>query len=376
MINNIEFMENDTSKLQTVRIGTDITIRARLIDSGVAVDFSTSPPKSVGLLSLSQNVLIRDVETAVDPEDGSILIITWRAGNQCYFGQYNLVVSAFLSGRTATFDAPAFELVRLIGQRQSDSDQPDTGVSDIAITLEVESIDTSLISQILQDCKDATASAIEAASKASDTNEAVQEAEALRVEAENARAEAETARSEAETKRKTDENQRIEAEEGRQNAEKTRVDAEAIRVEAEDARKEAETARSEAEHKRQTAETARAAAEDIRKQSETERSNAEAKRVQNEQGRVEAEEKREEAEQLRQIANSTAVDAANTAAQLAEDAAQAANDAAELANQNVLAITFDQSTGMLSALYGADGSAFENGEINEKGEIVLEFNYQ
>ncbi len=375
MINNIEFMENNTSKLQTVRIGTDITIRARLIDSGVAVDFSTSPPRSVGLLSLSQNVLIRDVETAVDPEDGSILIITWRAGNQCYFGQYNLVVSAFLSGRTATFEAPAFELVRLTGQRQPDSDQPDTGVSDIAITLEVESIDTSLISQILQDCKDATDSALEAASKASDTNEAVQEAEALRVKAETARAEAETARSEAETKRKTDENQRIEAEEGRQNAEKTRVDAEAIRVKAEDARKEAETARSEAEQKRQTAETERAYAENIRKQSETERISAETKRVQAEQGRVEAEEERKEAEQLRQAASSDAVNAANTAAELAEDAAQAANDAAALANQNVLALQFDQDTGIISALVGQDGSAFESGEITDTGEVVLTFNY-
>ena len=60
----------------------------------------------------------------------------------------------------------------------------------------------------------------------------------------------------------------------------------------------------------------------------------------------------------------------------AEDATQAANDAAALANQNVLALQFDQDTGILSALVGQDGSAFESGTITDTGEVVLNFNYE
>ena len=369
-------MENNTTKVQTVRIGTDITIRARLVDSGIAVDFASSPPVSVGLVSLAQNVLIRDVETMVDPEDGSVLVILWKAADQCYLGQYNLVVSATLSGRTATFEAPAFELVRLLGQRQAESDQPDTGISDIAITLEVESIDSSLISQLIQDCKDAASSAFKAASDAANTNSIVQQAETLRVEAETARKDAEDTRKENEAIRQAAEKKRISDEDARQSAETLRESAEIRRVSAEDARIKAEDGRSEAEQGRVDAEAARAAAEKTRAQAEDGRISAENARIKAENLRVAAEIEREQDEQSRQEASEAAVADALAAAQIASSAAQVANAAAELANQNVLAILFDPATGTLSALYGTDGSAFENGEINEKGEIVLEFNYQ
>ena len=191
--------------LTRVRMGTDITIRARLIDSGVAYDFSLTPPVAVRLLSLSQNSLVRDLEYAPDPDDGTVLVVTWRASGQCYTGDYRLIVSAELSGRTATFDAPAFTLVRLL-EEAGTADQPDGGVSDIGVTLEVESIDTALITQILEECRAATEEAREAASAVTATDEAMKkseeervEAEAGRVSAEQARVSAEAARSEAES---------------------------------------------------------------------------------------------------------------------------------------------------------------------------------
>lgn len=233
-----------------MRIGTDITIRARLIDSGVAYDFSQAAPVAVRLLSLSQNSLVRDLEYATDPDDGTVLVVTWRASGQCYTGDYRLIVSAELSGRTATFDAPAFTLVRLL-EETGTADQPDGGVSDIGVTLEVESIDISLVSQILKECREATEAAKETAEAAADIDEAMKKSEAERVEAEAGRVSAEQARVSAEAARSEAESGRVSAEQTRQTDEKKRAASESLRAAAEKERAAAETQRQAAETKRQ-----------------------------------------------------------------------------------------------------------------------------
>lgn len=372
-------------ELTKVRIGTDITIRARLIDSGVAYDFSLTPPVAVRLLSLSQNSLVRDLEYAPDPDDGTVLVVTWRASGQCYTGDYRLIVSAELSGRTATFDAPAFTLVRLL-EEAGTADQPDGGVSDIGVTLEVESIDTALITQILEECRAATEAAKEAAAAVTATDEAMKKSEAERVEAEAGRVSAEKARVSAEAARSDAESGRVSAEQTRQTAEKERAAAESLRASAEKERAIAEAQRQAAETKRQedtaaaiaAAEAATGNAEtatdemqelyDTVLASESERVSAEQDREYAESERVAAEALRVQAEAKRQTDTAQAISDA-------EDATQAANDAAALANQNVLALQFDQDTGILSALVGQDGSAFESGEITDTGEVVLNFNY-
>lgn len=52
-----------------------------------------------------------------------------------------------------------------------------------------------------------------------------------------------------------------------------------------------------------------------------------------------------------------------------------ANQITALVSQNILALQFDPVSGELSAIVGADGSAFESGEILETGDIVLNFDY-
>ena len=246
-----------------VRIGTDIVMRARLVDSGVAYDFSLTPPVAVRLLSLSQNSLVRDLEYTPDPDDGTVLVVTWRASGQCYTGDYRLIVSAELSGRTATFDAPAFTLVRLL-EEAGTADQPDGGVSDIGVTLEVESIDTALITQILEECRAATEEAREAASAVTANDEAMKKSEEERVEAEAGRVSAEQARVSAEASRSEAESGRVSAEQTRQTAEKERAAAESLRAAAEKERAAAETDRVSAEQKRTAAEQGREKAEQER----------------------------------------------------------------------------------------------------------------
>ena len=71
----------------------------------------------------------------------------------------------------------------------------------------------------------------------------------------------------------------------------------------------------------------------------------------------------------------TSAESARLAAQAASSAAANANGAAALANVNTLAIVFDDTTGKLDAVTGADGSAFTKGEITPQGNVVLTFDY-
>ena len=232
----------------------------------------------------------------------------------------------------------------------------------------------------VQELVEASSKATEAANAAA---EAAEKATAAITELGNRLVTAETAREKAESAR-------VQAELLRDSAEKQRAAAEELRVKAEQLRVSAEEARAAAEEKRVLAEQSRATAEESRVKAETGRVDAESKRVTAEQSRVTAETSRVNAEQSRVTAETSRVNAEQsrvTAEQQREEtfatlkaesekATKDATDAALLAQENVLAIEFDQSTGTLSAVVGADNSAFTSGEITSDGEVVLDFDYE
>lgn len=180
----------------------------------------------------------------------------------------------------------------------------------------------------------------------------------------------------AETTREEAESARVRAELLRVQAEETRAAAEELRVKAEQLRVSAEEARAAAEEKRVLAEQSRVTAEEARVKAETGRVDAESKRVTAEQSRVTAETSRVNAEQSRVTAEQQREETFATLKAESEKATKDATDAALLAQENVLAIEFDQSTGTLSAVVGADNSAFTSGEITSDGEVVLDFDYE
>lgn len=218
----------------------------------------------------------------------------------------------------------------------------------------------------VQELVEASSKATEAANAAA---EAAEKATAAITELGNRLVTAETAREKAESAR-------VQAELLRDSAEKQRAAAEELRVKAEQLRVSAEEARAAAEEKRVLAEQSRATAEESRVKAETGRVDAESKRVTAEQSRVTAETSRVKAEQSRVTAEEQREDTFATLKADAEKATQDAEDAALLAQENVLAIEFDQSTGTLSAVVGADNSAFTSGEITSDGEVVLDFDYE
>lgn len=329
-------MENE---LQKIQIGTDIRLRATLTDSGVAVDWTTVTVKAARVYSMAQNVPIREgVSFSPDAEDPKILLVDWAAGSQCYKGDYSLIVAVELAGRTATFTAPAFQLVPLMDASQTGVSQPTQGLADIGITLSVESIDTALIRQILDDCIAATGAASQAAADISRLEQEVEEAEALRVSAEQKRATAEKSRQSAETSREQAETRRQENETARQQKETERQTAETARAEAEQERVSAEQSRVTAEEGRATAEAARTQAEQSRVSAEQSRVQNENKRIAEEQVRVSAEASRKQAEALRQQNTAAAIEAAETATAEANTAKDNANTAA--ANAQKVANTY------------------------------------
>ena len=194
--------------------------------------------------------------------------------------------------------------------------------------------------------------------------------------AETAREEAESGRVQAELLRVQAEEARAAAESLRDSAERQRTAAEELRVRAEQLRVAAEQARAAAEEKRVTAEQSRADAEAARVKAETARVGSETARVKAEEARVTAETSRVQAEQNRVTAERQREETFATLKAESEQATKDATDAAMLAQENVLAIEFDQSTGTLSAVVGADNSAFTSGEITSDGEVVLDFDYE
>lgn len=202
------------------------------------------------------------------------------------------------------------------------------------------------------------------------------EAESGRVKAEQSRTEAEAVRVAEENTRKEQESARVTAESGRMEAEKARKEAEAGRVKAEEERVSAEGTRSSNETSRQEAEQARATAENRRQEAESGRVSAEDGRSKAETARETAESRRNTAEQSRKQVFARLATESATATASANEAADNANFAAILASENVLALDFDQATGLLSAVVGQDGSAFESGEITDEGDVILTFDYQ
>lgn len=104
---------DDMGKLTRVRRGTDITMRVHLRYGDDDMPWSLAVPKRVCLLAMSPNRAVTSVEWSIDEDDPECLVVIWRANRQKELGVYHLVVTVENDGVTATYDAPAFELVPL-----------------------------------------------------------------------------------------------------------------------------------------------------------------------------------------------------------------------------------------------------------------------
>lgn len=385
--------------MQRIRIGNDIAIEWTITRLGA----------EEGLEGKDLSLSIRTPRGRIPVEEylveGSTLRFSFPGKDQALAGCYGLLlqINAGKESMTTVEACKAFMLVEdscgcgaeegegIVVTCNSDVAVPANGMSayETAVLHGFEGTEEEWLASLKTPAEDAADEVREKAKAWAEAETGRAEAETKRVKAEAGRAEAEKQRVEAEQGRTEAEAVRVAEENTRKEQESARATAETGRVEAETARATAESGRVKAEEERVSAEGTRSSNETSRQEAEQARATAENGRQEAESGRVSAEGKRSEAESARETAESlrvTAEQARNrvfaelaeesaTATEAANEAAENANGAAALANLNTLAIVFDDTTGKLDAVTGADGSAFTKGEITPEGDVVLTFDY-
>lgn len=385
--------------MQRIRIGNDIAIEWTITRLGA----------EEGLEGKDLSLSIRTPRGRIPVEEylveGSTLRFSFPGKDQALAGCYGLLlqINAGKESMTTVEACKAFMLVEdscgcgaeegegIVVTCNSDVTVPANGLSayETAVLHGFEGTEEEWLASLKAPAEDAADEVREQAKAWEEAEAGRVEAEKQRVAAEDGRATAESGRVKAEQGRTEAEAVRVASENTRKKQEAARVTAESGRVEAETARATAETGRVKAEEERVSAEGTRSSNETSRQEAEQARATAENRRQEAESGRVSAEDGRSKAETARETAESRRVTAEQsrnqvfaqlatasaTATASANKAADNANLAAILASENVLALDFDQTTGLLSAVVGQDGSAFESGEITDEGDVILTFDY-
>jgi len=154
-----------TSTLQNFRVGSDITVKIRLKDGGVAIDWSTLSGIRAVLYSDAQSSIAGRCDVTVDGEDPTLLVCRYAATKMQYLGVNRIVVSAKYMGMTKTYDKPAFTFVRWTEDQAGE----EIAIEDPEVTVEISVEDIS--SSILQEAVNAAFSAADRAEAAAEAAE-------------------------------------------------------------------------------------------------------------------------------------------------------------------------------------------------------------
>ena len=154
-----------TITLPNIRVSSDLTVKLKLKDGGVAIDWSTLTNIRVSIYSDAQKALAGRCSASVDEDDNTILVCTYAANKPQYVGVNRVVVSAKYMDETKTYDKPAFNFVRWTDDQEGQTitiDDPD-----IDVEISVEDVSSS----ILQEAVDAANTAAERANEAAEAAE-------------------------------------------------------------------------------------------------------------------------------------------------------------------------------------------------------------
>lgn len=151
-------------QLPNNRISSDFHLAVRLLDNGVAVDWSSLRIQQLFMIAESQDYAHDgDCAFGIDDDDTTLLHVEWPAEVQFYEGIHRLVVQCALAGDMKTYDKRVVNVVPL-----SDSDAVVYEDDETEIEITVSEVNTSIMTEILRACQAATVAANEAAQKASD----------------------------------------------------------------------------------------------------------------------------------------------------------------------------------------------------------------
>ena len=176
----------------------DVTIKIKLKDNGVAVDWSGLSDIQVLAYSMPQKAIAGRCDAHVDSDDHTTLVAIYAAATPQYLGLAKVIVRATYMGRVKTYDAVAVEFV--------DSTAETDGIEvltdpEVPVLIEVSEVSTSLLDEAIN-------AAFAAAASATEVEQEVEAAELVRQERESARQDAEIARAAAEEQREDNERDR------------------------------------------------------------------------------------------------------------------------------------------------------------------------
>lgn len=149
-----------TITLPNIRVSSDLTVKVRLKDGGVAIDWSTLSGIRALIYSDAQKAMAGRCAVTVDAEDNTLLVCQYAANKPQYIGVNRIVISATYLGEMKTYDKPALNFVRWTDDQAGE----EITISDPDVEVEIEVEDVS--SSILQEAVNAAFSAAERADEA------------------------------------------------------------------------------------------------------------------------------------------------------------------------------------------------------------------
>lgn len=164
-----------TIELIRKRVGNDIKMAVRLVDSEVAVDWTTVSKVKAVMVSDQQRIMMGECRiVGPDTQDATKLLMVYPAVQPQYLGVARLVLTVTYFGNVSTLDIPVLIFVASTAEEGTDTVEveapADLDPEDNNLELELEDIDTSVIQAAIDAANEAATAANEAAESA---NEAV-----------------------------------------------------------------------------------------------------------------------------------------------------------------------------------------------------------
>lgn len=144
--------------LKNIRASSDITVKLRLKDGGLAIDWSGVSDIKAYVFSDAQKALAGRFSVSVDQEDSTLLICEYSASKPQYLGVNSIVIRATYDGRTKTYDRKFGNIVPRTADVSGDIVLDDPVVD---LELDVEDVSSSILDKILAACIKATEEARE-----------------------------------------------------------------------------------------------------------------------------------------------------------------------------------------------------------------------
>ena len=153
-----------SNSLPNVRTTSDLTIKVRLKDGGLAIDWTGLTDIKAWIYSDEQRAIAGRCTVSIDQADSTLLLCDYSAFKPQYLGVNRIIVQCKNEGRTKTYDTPALNFVPFstMDSREIPLSEPD----DIEAHIEVQDVSSSILDEVIIAALNATERANEAAAAA------------------------------------------------------------------------------------------------------------------------------------------------------------------------------------------------------------------